>query len=124
MARRDVEAGEKAWLAAFNGGDASGVASTYTDNARLMAPNMDTLEGRAAIEDFIKGFVATGAKLEFDVVDVHDGGAICVSVGTYRMTIPGEPDDRGKYIEVWARQPDGSWRIRDDIFNSSMPVPA
>jgi ketosteroid isomerase-like protein len=32
--------------------------------------------------------------------------------------------DRGKYIEVWRRQTDGSWLIADDIFNSSEPAPA
>jgi ketosteroid isomerase-like protein len=32
--------------------------------------------------------------------------------------------DSGKFIEVWARQPDGSWLIADDIFNSNLPVPS
>jgi ketosteroid isomerase-like protein len=36
----------------------------------------------------------------------------------------GEPQkDSGKFIEVWRRQGDGSWKIADDIFNSSLPAP-
>lgn len=122
MARADVEAGEKAWLAAFNAGDASGVAKQYTGNARLMAPNAAIVEGRAAIEGFTKEFVATGAQLRFTVLDVHESADMCASVGTYVMTFPGDaPEDHGKFIEVWTRQSDGSWLIADDIFNSDLP---
>lgn len=123
MTRRDVETGEQAWLKAFNSGDAAGVAAMYAENARLLPPNADILNGRATIEPFIKDFVATGAQLTFDLLDVHEAGDLCVSVGTYRMTIPGAPEDRGKFIEVWKRQPDDAWRIIDDIFNSSLPAP-
>ena len=124
MSRQDVEAGEKRWLEAFNGGDASGVASSYTENARLMAPNAEILEGRAAIEAFTKEFIQTGAQLSFSLLTVHESPDMCASVGRYEMKIPGMPDDRGKFVEVWRRQSDGSWQIADDIFNSDLPAPA
>jgi uncharacterized protein (TIGR02246 family) len=127
MSRAEVEAGERRWLEAFNGGDASGVAQHYTEGARLLPPNSDIVEGRASIEEFIKGFVATGAQASFTLLTVHEAGDLCASVGTYDMTIPtddGPQQDRGKFIEIWARQSDGSWRIIDDIFNSSLPAPA
>lgn len=128
MARSDVEAGEGRWLERMNGGDASGVAALYATNARLMAPNMDTVSGREAIEGFCKEFTALDAKLSFNLLTVHEGGDICAAVGTYEMQVtpPGaEPQqDQGKYIEIWQRQPDGEWLIVDDIFNSSLPVPA
>ena len=122
MSRADVEAGEKQWLSAFNGGDAAGVAAKYTDGARLMAPNADTIEGRAAIEAFSKEFIATGAQLTFELATVHESADFCASVGRYEMTFPGDaPPDRGKFIEVWRRQSDGAWQITDDIFNSDLP---
>jgi uncharacterized protein (TIGR02246 family) len=122
MARQDVEAGEKEWLDAFNRGDAPGVAAMYTDTARLMPPNAEILAGRDAIEPFIKGFVQTGARLAFDLIAVHESASMCAAVGRYTLDIPGAPQDRGKYVEVWARQADASWRIVDDIFNSSLPA--
>lgn len=124
MARTDVEAGEAAWQKAFNGGDAAGVAAHYQSDARLMAPNMPTMEGRATIEGFVKEFVATGAQLSFQLVTVHESPEMCAAVGRYEMTIPGAPEDKGKFIEIWRRQSDGSWLIADDIFNSDVPVPA
>jgi uncharacterized protein (TIGR02246 family) len=127
MSRADVEAGEKLWLQAMNGGDAAGVAARYEPDARLGAPNLETLHGRAAIEAFCKEFIAVGAALSFELVDVYGSDDISVAVGEYELVVHpegAEPQrDRGKYIEVWRRQPDGSWLIADDIFNSSLPAP-
>ncbi|MEY2434301.1 MAG: hypothetical protein QOC92_4026 [Acidimicrobiaceae bacterium] len=126
MSKKAIEAAEKKWLEAFNGGDASGVANTYTADARLMPPNADIVEGRSDIEGFVKGFVATGAQLKFNLLTVHETPDLCVAVGRYEMDIPtpdGPQKDSGKYIEVFAKQSDGSWLIVDDIFNSSVPAP-
>ena|SRR5947209_20443005 len=123
MARTDVEAGEAKWLEAFNGGDAAGVAARYEQDGRLMAPNLPAMEGRDQIEVFAKEFVQTGAKLGFSLVTVHESPDMCASVGRYEMDIPGAPKDQGKFIEIWRRQPDGSWLIADDIFNSDNPPP-
>jgi len=128
MSRRDVEQGEQRWLKAFNGGDASGVAQIYRQDARLMPPNSDIVEGRSGIEGFVKEFVTTGAQLSFELLEVRETPDLCASIGLYEMTIPvpgGEPQkDRGKFIELWASQSDGSWLIAEDIFNSSLPAPA
>jgi len=125
MSRADIEAGEKRWLEAFNGADAAGVAQQYAMGARLLAPNFELLEGRDAIEAFCKEFIATGAQLSFDLITVHESPDLCAAVGRYVMTFPGDaPDDRGKFIEVWKRQSDGSWQIADDAFNADLPPAA
>jgi uncharacterized protein (TIGR02246 family) len=126
MSKNDIDAAEKQWMTAFNGGDASAVANIYTTDARLMAPNADIIEGRSDIEGFVKGFVATGAQIKFDLITVHETPELAVAVGRYEMDIPtpdGPQKDNGKYIEVWAKQSDGSWLIQEDIFNSSVPAP-
>lgn len=126
MSRSDIEAGERQWLEAFNGGDAAGVAAMYAEDGRLLPPNMEIQQGWAAIEAFVKEFVQMGAKLSFDLLTVHEAPDLGAAVGRYEMVIPvpgGEPQkDSGKFIEVWGRQSDGSWRILDDTFNSSLPA--
>jgi len=124
MSKSEVEAASQAWLDAFNAGDATGVAKQYADDARLLPPNAEIVEGRQAIEGFVGGFVSTGAKLAFTTLTVHETPTLCATVGTYDLTFPGEvPDDRGKYVEVWAKQSDGSWQMVADMFSSSLPAP-
>lgn len=126
MSATEIKALEQQWQKAFNAGDASGVANLYRQDARLLPPNTDIVEGRSEIESYVKEFVQTGAQLKFDVITVHESADMCAVVGKYDMTIPvpgGEPQkDKGKYIEVWTRT-DGKWLIADDTFNSSLPVP-
>lgn len=127
MNAADVKAAEDTWVEAFNAGDASGVAQGYATDARLLPPGADIVEGRSAIEGFVKEFVAMGAHLAFDLVAVHESADLCVAVGRFTLDIPaanGEAQqDLGKFVEVYARQGDGSWLMVEDIFNSSLPAP-
>jgi ketosteroid isomerase-like protein len=122
VSKKDVAAREQEWLKAFNAGDASAVAGMYTAGARMMAPNADIVEGRPAVESFVKEFVQTGAQLSFDLLTVHESPSMCAAVGRYTMDIPGAPQDRGKFMEIGTRQDDGAWQIAEDIFNSSLPA--
>jgi ketosteroid isomerase-like protein len=46
--------------------------------------------------------------------------------GTYNLRMndaTGKPiHDRGKYLEVWKKQPDGNWKCGADMWNSDLPV--
>ena len=123
VGKKDIEKRERDWLKAFNGGDASEVAKLYEENARLLPPNSDIVQGRGAIEGYIKEFLTTEAQLSFKLLTVHESPDLCAAVGEYEMKIPGGPDDKGKYIEVWRRQGDGTWQVAEDIFNSNTPLP-
>jgi ketosteroid isomerase-like protein len=34
-----------------------------------------------------------------------------------------EIKDKGKFVVVWKRQADGSWKIVRDVYNSDVPPP-
>jgi hypothetical protein len=43
------------------------------------------------------------------------------------VTPPGAAEpvgDEGKYVEIWRKQPEGSWKVVLDIFNSDLAAPA
>ena len=66
--------------------------------------------------------------MQLNQVEVDGAGDIAYVYGTFSMILM-LPDveepvpDAGKYIEIWRRQADGSWKIVMDIFNSDLPVP-
>ncbi len=54
---------------------------------------------------------------------VARSGEIGYTTGTYRMSdrVKGKMlVDRGKYVTVWKHEPDGSWKVQLDIFNSDV----
>ena len=32
--------------------------------------------------------------------------------------------DNGKYLDIWQKQADGSWKVKADIWNSNLTPPA
>jgi ketosteroid isomerase-like protein len=100
----------------------------YAEDAKVLEPNMPIVEGRAAMESgFLKSPPISNFKAEiFEIEGYQD---LAYVRGKYSMTItlPGttEPiNDVGKYIEIWRKQADGSWKVIRDIFNSDLPLPA
>ena len=61
-------------------------------------------------------------------VEVATSGDLAYVSGTYeeRMTdASGKTvNDRGKYLEVWEKQADGTWKVVADIWNSDLPASA
>ena len=99
----------------------------YAPNAIVMPSNQEVVRGRDAIAAFFENYPPF-TDLQFTSVEVDGGEDIAYVYGTYSLmlTLPGEEQpvpDRGKYIEIWRRQEDGSWKIELDIFNSDLPLP-
>jgi uncharacterized protein (TIGR02246 family) len=125
-ARAEIEAANKELLAALSNGDAAGVASCYTEDAKLLPPNSEILEGKEAIQAFWQGGIDMGIKeAELKTALVEAQGDAAYEIGTYTLTIepPGGPviTDKGKYLVIWKRQ-DGSWKLHADSFHTSLPV--
>jgi ketosteroid isomerase-like protein len=94
-----------------------------------LPPNEPKAEGAAAVQKFWEGLAAApGFAVGWQPTKVDVSGDLGYSIGTYSLTMNG-PDgkpasDTGKYMEVWKRQPDKSWKVVADMFSSDLPVPA
>ena len=120
--RDAIAAGNERFMAAFARQDAAAVAELYTENAKLLPPNSNILEGRAAIQAFwqaVMGMGIASAQLEIQEVDAVGDTAVEVSLFTL-YTADGTVADYGKYIVVWKRV-NGQWFLHRDIFNTSRP---
>ena len=90
----------------------------YAPDASLYLPGMPVATGTGAIRDALTKFSSTpGFSFEFVPARADVGGDVGYTTGTYRATIGGAME-QGKYVEVWKKQPDGEWKVKEDIFNA------
>jgi Ketosteroid isomerase homolog len=96
------------------------VAGHYTDDSILVPPNHQTIRGRAAILEYIKG--VRDALGEFDPLEepyqVSTSGEMLSLVGKYSFR---SGQLRFTSHELYHRQPDGSVRAMVDMFGFAMP---
>jgi uncharacterized protein (TIGR02246 family) len=125
--RQAIEAGNAKWMEAFNRGDAAATAALYTDNATLMPPNSEMIQGRQGIQDFWQAAIEGGLKdVSLTTVEVRASGDTAYEIGKLSLTAPSKDQGSkvvsGKYVVVWTRQANGPWKLHVDIWNSSMPA--
>lgn len=118
-----IQSGNKNFMAAFDRGDAAGVAACYTADARLLPPGGAPMTGIPDIAAFWQGAMNMGIKAaRLETKEIEERGDLAVEVGQYTLTI--QPDggaamtDVGKYVVVW--KDNGSiWKLHIDIWNSN-----
>jgi uncharacterized protein (TIGR02246 family) len=120
-----IEAADKEFMAAFERGDAAGLAALYTEDGQLLPPNLDFMIGRDAIQAFWQGAMDMGiTSAKIDIVEVEGHGDTAIEVSKYGLYgAGGQQLDKGKFIVIW-KQVGGRWKLYRDIFNSSMPAPS
>ena len=105
------------------------LAAHYTDDAVLMAPGMPAANGRGAIRTVLAGMVndpALSLKFEASRVEVAKSGDVGFTQGSYTMAMTDPAtkkviQDKGSYVTVYKKQPDGSWKAVSDIATSELP---
>ena len=106
--------------------DAATVLRHYADDAILMGSGAPMVKGKPAVATFLDDLFKqnTFKTAKGRVTDITVSGDLAVETGTYEMTIVPkngpEISDRGKYIHVWRRGPDGSWKVTRYIANSDV----
>ena len=128
--RAAIAAIDKKFMEDVNWGNAAAGAAAYTDDAILMPPNHSPVEGKQAIEKYLAeiGSQLQASNFQLSILEVDVQGDTTIVRGTYSssFTVPGTDapmEDRGKTLNVWKRQADGSWKLHRDIWNSNMPIP-
>jgi uncharacterized protein (TIGR02246 family) len=119
-----LRAAVEAYFDAANAGDAARWASLYTEDAVMMPPNSPVVEGRAAIESWLAMLPVKITDAEGKVLEVEGAGNVAYVRGTYSMSlqIPGVPQSvpqQGKLLQIYARQPAGSWLLARDMWNAN-----
>ena len=125
-ARAAIEAANAKFSEAFARGDARALAAMYTSDAIAFPPDGEMIRGNEAIGEFWKATRDGGVQSAvLTTVDVGTSGDVAYEVGTVSLAIQPsgkEPSTAvAKYVVVWKRQSDGSWKLHRDIWNSLPP---
>ncbi|WP_446744750.1 YybH family protein [Silvibacterium acidisoli] len=113
-ARREIDAGNQAWIDGMKQGDVERIVATYTADAVDCDPEGHCLQGRSAIRKHMKAEMARFGKAESASVD--SAGSVQQGLFVYEW---GQAEARfahgkkmvDRYLTAWRNEQDGSWRI-------------
>jgi ketosteroid isomerase-like protein len=108
--------------------DWAAVASGYTEDAVMMAPNEPLIEGRAAIQASYEAMPITVTGYTNTPVEIDGRGDLAYVRGVISATgtiegMPAPVSDTIKYLAVVRKQPDGAWLTTHVSWNSDLPLP-
>jgi len=122
-AQAAIEAANARFSEAFARGDAKALSAMYTSDAIAFPPDSEMIRGNEAIGEFWKATRDSGVRgAALTTIEVGRSGDVAYEVGKVSLTIQPagkEPTTAvAKYVVVWKRQADGSWKLHRDIWNS------
>jgi ketosteroid isomerase-like protein len=127
--RQAIEANNARFDSAALKGDSATLAGLYTDDAALMLSNVPAARGHEAISKAFGGMASSMKVSAFKLTtqDLIVTGDYAIETGAFDMTsqeakAKKSVHDVGKYLVVWKKQPDGSYKILRDIANSDLPM--
>ncbi len=128
QALRDLDA---QWSKDAGAKDVDKAVSYYAESAVVMPPNASAAMTKASIRNAWKEMLTTpGAAISWKAtkVEVAKSGDLAYVSGTYEETMTDasgkSAKDHGKYVEIFKKQADGTWKVIVDIWNSDLPASA
>ena len=115
-------------VAAVNAGDVSANMSGFAEDVVYLPPDGPPVRGKVALESFLRSAVDSfDAQIEMVPEETVVAGEWAFQWGTITGTLRpiGGGDSvslDGKWMYVYQRQGDGSWKIARDVYNSSVPA--
>jgi len=111
FARDTAERGVEGWV------------SWFTDDGTMYPPARDAIEGRAAIREQMGDLYDPrsgqgGLRLDWQPIraEVSESGELGWTTGTSKVVTTAGMR-QGRYITVWRKQADGSWKVWADLGN-------
>jgi len=125
--RQQLEAAAIGIWQAVARGDSAAILAHYADDELILGSGAPILQGKPAIAAFLEGLFGgnTLRDVKGNVKDIMISGDLAVETGTYAMTITPKNGnavaDKGKYIHVWKKSLDGSWKVVRYVPTSDIP---
>lgn len=114
--------------AAENAGSVERMRAHLAEDVVMMAPDMPAVVGAAAVAEAMGGFFDSFAmEIDYESEEIGVVGDLGFDRGTFSQTLTpkaGGPAiaGTGKYLWIYRRSPDGTWKQSRVIWNSSDPA--
>ena len=127
MVTQGTSATNRQFEEAIARGDAAACAAVYTDDAKILPPDSPELTGKQAAQGLWQSIIDMGVKsISLQTLELEEMGDMAVDRGAATVDIQGEGGETmqasGKYIVLWKRQTDGTWKWHWDCFNFDAPL--
>jgi uncharacterized protein (TIGR02246 family) len=125
-----IRDGEVAWMQDYASKDVEKILSHYADDATLMVPDMPLMKGKEAMRPALTKMLADknlSSTFATSTAEVSKSGDLAYTQGTYTF-VHTDPKtkkpvtEKGKYVTVYKKQADGSWKAIEDIDNEDAPA--
>jgi uncharacterized protein (TIGR02246 family) len=120
-AKRAIDKGNAQWIEAWEKGNPEMVAAIFTDDAVMLSQGGRVFKGRQQILERQKAAmqsVTRPVKVSVITVKIWLDGDTAYETGKYKYeyTEKGKPiKEEGRYVTMWKRQSDGSWKLSMDM---------
>lgn len=129
--RAAVESATTAFHQALRTNDTATFLSYVADDVRMMPPGEAAVVGKDAVRAWYGAFLTQyrTSSLTLSDREVFVGTGWATELGKYEWGLApagggATAVDRGHYMQVWSRRPNGQWRFAREIWNSAAPTPA
>ena len=126
--REAIAAATAQFEAAENAGDVDKFRGFFADDLVMMGPNEPAVTGADSVVALMRDFHnAVKVQVEYTSEEIVVSGDWAFDRGTERFTLTSKATgatfhETGKYLYVYHRQEDGSWKQSRVIWNSSDPA--
>ena len=126
---QQIRDSDQQFVEVYNSGDLAALQTLHADNAKLLAPDTPTTVGDsdAVVEGFRELYDSGWRNISLDSVEIDSDGDLAYHLGRVGFDVPANGDSQrmfGKYVDIYKREDDGSWRIQLTIWNMDEQVPA
>jgi ketosteroid isomerase-like protein len=127
-----VKDADTKWSQAAQAHDMATLDSYYADDATVLPANAEMITNKAGASKYWMDHLTKDVDVSWTpmyVESAKDGDMVYV-LGSYTMTTKpakgkgAAATDHGKYLSVWKKQADGSWKAEADTWNSDKALPA
>jgi uncharacterized protein (TIGR02246 family) len=122
-----VRAITQEWVLACNTKHLDDLLELYSPDALVLRSNIPPIRGAAAVREFFFRALDAGlGDIEIDPLRVDVVGDLAYEAGRCKALIPSAAgkrrEERGKYLWVLQRQPNGEWQIVADCWSSDLTL--